>query len=52
MPGWAMAELELPDRPLRRAAARPVLQGLAGLARRLPAEIPAQAYARMGRTAP
>jgi uncharacterized protein (DUF2236 family) len=52
LPAWARDQLQLPDRPLRRRAAKPLIRGLARLARRLPAEIPQQAYARMGRAAP
>lgn len=49
LPAWARAQLELPRRPLARAAIAPLMRGLAlgaGLARDT---IPQQAYRRMGR---
>ena len=53
LPGWARTELELPDHPIARAAARPVLRGLAAAAALTPGEIPRQAHERVRRpTAP
>ena len=52
VPPTISTALALPVRPLRRAAAGPVLGALAAVARRAPGEIPRQAFARMGRSGP
>lgn len=48
LPPEIAADLNLPRSPLRLAAARVTLKSLAAVARRLPGDIPRQAYARMG----
>lgn len=50
LPPALQARLELPARPLVRAAAGPLLKALAQAARLAPGDVPRQAYARMGRT--
>lgn len=49
LPEALQRKLELPVRPLTRAAAGPTLKALAQAARLAPGEVPRQAYARMGR---
>lgn len=52
LPSWACTELALPDNPVKRAAVGPLMRVLGAAARMAPAEIPRQAYARMGRVPP
>lgn len=50
LPAWAREELEMPERPLARAAVRPLVRALGAAGALAPSEIPRQAYARVGRT--
>jgi uncharacterized protein (DUF2236 family) len=50
LPPWARDRLELPRRPLRRAAIAPLMRGLALSAGRAGDSVPRQAWRRMGRT--
>jgi uncharacterized protein (DUF2236 family) len=52
LPADVRARLGLRVRPVRLAAARPVLGALAQIARRTPADVVRDAYARMGREPP
>jgi uncharacterized protein (DUF2236 family) len=49
LPAWARTQLKLPVSPLRRAAARPLMAGLAKAAGLAPNPIAQQAYRRMDR---